>query len=335
MSRLNLNKTNSRFQGVSFLFVLLTATLLIGVVGCGNNSSTEPNTEFPFPPSSFSFEHEVLILDDFRDQIWPRDAQRDAFWKALVDNSGRFAPGDLDFFGSHGLDDVEYRDPLVPTAAVLGNYKLLVFDTSAAGYNGRSTLVQLVENGVLSTYLRAGGKVWVTGELTAAAMDPTITGQGNFAYPKAFTPGSFGHDFIKFGATGIANDKNTDNETNGLVAAVPITTPSTLPRLNLDLEKRQPLLRDQGIGNYDALPSDLGIRGLESAGVLETLYQAEVKQPEASEFQDLVIATRWHDPDDKPAHGRVAWFGFPLYYMENEAAQKTFNRMIDWFNEGH
>ncbi len=66
---------------------------------------------------------------------------------------------------------------------------------------------------------------------------------------------------------------------------------------------------------------------------MDSLYAFVAKSPASAWNADRITGLRWHDPDPDPAHGRVQWFGFPLYYFVQEQAQETFNRSIDWFRE--
>ena len=78
----------------------------------------------------------------------------------------------------------------------------------------------------------------------------------------------------------------------------------------------------------------------ELTGDLDSLYAyatANEVRPKTrlvrSDYQDKLCATRWHDPDPERTQGRVMWFGFPMYYMEDTAALTTLQMAIDWFRE--
>ncbi len=67
-------------------------------------------------------------------------------------------------------------------------------------------------------------------------------------------------------------------------------------------------------------------------GVIDSLYAYQAKVT-SSQYNNRLVALRWHDPSLDSHLGRVQWFGFPLYYMKQAQAQDTFNRTIDWFRE--
>lgn len=319
---------NHAYRFSKLLAVAISACVLM-TTGCGDDASTGPETN----SNGFSFQHDVLIIDDYKDWLEPSDGQHDEFWQDLAENSGKFASTDaIAFFNTFGPGDRGSELPQVALPQVLGNYKLLIISARGLGRDGQSGLSEMVVSGLLSRYVEAGGKVWIVGEATSVAMDPLVSGVGSFSYPKTFTQGSFPFDHLKLSSR-VENGQEIDLAVNGLVSAIPTANVSLWPQLDLDAGKRSLSTRNQGLSWYDALVEDP--TGTSGTGFLEALYRAQVSEPGASDFQDRIIATRWHDTSAEPSQGRVAWFGFPLYYMEDASAQDVFNQMIDWFNEGY
>jgi len=184
----------------------------------------------------------------------------------------------------------------------------------------------------------AGGNLWVLGEETVAALDPTSSWVGNFAYPKDFLEDSFACSLLHLCATSINNDKFADSERNGMIGVTPTAIGrAPFPALTVDPETLSPFLRDRGggVGGVDVLFGDLFPA---ETGVTAPLYVFRAAgsaqdPPLASDYDGKICAIRWHDPDPGSARGRTIWFGFPMYSFENEGAQAAFNQVIDWFLE--
>ncbi|NNF06643.1 MAG: hypothetical protein HKN21_07770, partial [Candidatus Eisenbacteria bacterium] len=301
----------------------------------------------------FELSRELLVVDDWKDGIWPRDDAHDAFWMETLTNSGRLTEEELIpeviMFHSHGDNDIEFRDPDLPKLEFLGKYRTIIYDTSANGYNGRSGLVNTGPiRRHLGSYLRAGGKLWVTGESTVAAMLPTVTGQADFAYPKeGIMAGDFPYDFMRLYTSRVENDKNVDNDKNGIIGVRSLPNqPEFLPPMDIDREKRSPIIRGEGVGSWDAIfdpifqqdDSQFHIHNTEDdiangyRSQIDSLY-VSVTNDRRSTFNNKLVGTRWSDTHPDRRHGRVMWFGFPVYYMLNEDFQEVFNTAFDWFKE--
>ena len=73
-------------------------------------------------------------------------------------------------------------------------------------------------------------------------------------------------------------------------------------------------------------------------GDIDSLYASRAYGNEVrnqpSSYHNKLVGLRWHDPSPKPVHGRIQWFAFPLYYMNDAEAQDTFNKSLDWFRAG-
>ncbi|NNF06549.1 MAG: hypothetical protein HKN21_07295, partial [Candidatus Eisenbacteria bacterium] len=288
-------------------------------------------------PVEFSFEYDVLVIDDFRDAIWPRDEEHDAFWMRILAGSGKFSAENLDpevaMHHVHGVNDVQSLDPQTPGVDKLANYKLVIYNTRASGYNARSSLLE--ESALsrsLRLYLTAGGKLWVIGEATVAATIPSQANTADFVYPKEMAPGQFAYDFLKLRTDNIWNDKNADNTRNGLIHATG-NVDHGLFDMNVDPLKLSPIVRqDHGVGMVDALFAPIALEKI-TEGELEILYRFGAVDLRST-YHRRAVAIRWSDDSETRAHGRVAWFGFPVYFFEETEFQPTFNTMVDWFQAG-
>ena len=110
--------------------------------------------------------------------------------------------------------------------------------------------------------------------------------------------------------------------------------------MRVDRQKQNTLIGRYGVSHVDAVFDPiLPESEISSSGELDLLYVyaatgdvfLDPKKP--SEYHGRVCALRWHDPDPDREHGRIQWFGFPMYYFFDDQAQDTFNRSMDWFRE--
>jgi len=178
--------------------------------------------------------------------------------------------------------------------------------------------------------------------MSVSAMVPSTNEvTANFNYPKNMQnlKSSFAYQFLKLHSTRISNDKGSDTR-NTLLQVRPIDPGSAIyDTMDVDTSKLPPLqARIGGIGYSDAVfdamfvEQEAGFRG-----DVDSLYVYGAAGPilygRGSGYEDKLVALRWHDPDPGRLQGRVQWFGFPLYYMELDQAQETFNRSLDWFRE--
>ncbi len=280
----------------------------------------------------FPMDRDVLFVDDSRDGVSPRDAEHDAFWQDLFDDSGRFAEDDVDVYAVYGPNDTYSRTPVPPTLAELGRYKLVVWECKGDGYSGDSGLWEVTtRNFRLPAYLRAGGKAWIGGTLTIAAMLPSSGFGADFTYPKEMVPGTFAWDFLKLYSTRIDNAKGLSTDDN-LIGVEPFPgRPAIYPAMEQDPLKINPFAKSIAFGDaiFDPI---FGQDVAAFTGQIDSLYVYKAVRTNRT-YNNKLNAVRWHDPDPARLQGRVQWFGFPLYYMKKEQAQETFNRSIDWFRE--
>ncbi len=289
----------------------------------------------------FPLDFETLLVDDSLDKVKPRDGENDQFWQDLVTNSGRFDDGQVvDVYSMHGQDDVGSINPLPLSLEDMSRYRLLIWDNFGEGYNGRSGLLSATSTGrSLGAYLGAGGKLWLSGRVTMAAMSVTGGGTGDFIYPKEMLPGTFPYDFLKLYSTRIDNDKGVDSKNNFKFAKpaaeqFPQLGDVIYPGGDVDPSKLNRVQAQLGaITHVDAIFDPIfasSVKGF--TGKLDSLY---VYGPvnTSSSYRNRLCGTRWHNPDPAREQGRVQWFGFQMYYLMNEQAQEIFDRSIDWFRE--
>ncbi len=277
----------------------------------------------------------VLWVDDARDTTFPIDAQQDAFWLSLFQDSGRFNMETEFFkFEVYGAGDVFSPTPMPPTLEQLGRYKTIVWECTGGGYDSQSGLLYVSTlNRQLGVYLLAGGQLWVDGTLTVPAMLPSqVSIHSDFNYPKnvAAEPSSFAYHFMKLASSRIMNAKGAVPNDN-MIGVKPFPGSTAIyPQMDQDSNKINPF--KASISHCDAIYDPIYLQDSGLAGVLDSLYVYQAKSA-ISSYQNKLNAVRWHDPDPAREHGRTQWFGFPLYYMKKDQAQETFNRAIDWFRE--
>jgi hypothetical protein len=232
--------------------------------------------------------------------------------------------------------------PVAPVLQDLGRYKMIFYHTDGTGYNGRCglTLAGPIRRH-LGAFLNAGGKLWVSGVYTAAAMVPNGAGGSNIVYPLEIPTTSFAYDFMKIYAGQVENDKNLDNKVHGMVSVRPFPgRDEVLPMMTIDVLKQAPLLRNEyGVGQSDLILDPLfenanpNFRGrIDSLYVFGAIGPTKA-QPRSSKYDGKLCGIRWHDKDAARRQGRTMWFGFPMYYFKNDEAQQTFDRVVDWFQE--
>jgi len=316
----------------------------------------------------FTFDREILYVDDYLSLYRPRDDEDDAFWEELFRNSGRLGERDLErdvlFHETGGPGDKSYPLPQPPSPRLLGRYKLVVWNVTGAGSCGRSGLFYAATRTTsLRLYLAAGGQLWLSGTMTMA---PTREGTlcpdpnspfydgltppkpaGETAYPQAYVPGDFAWDCLKMHTEVLECDKAKLGEDrywyNTLVAARAWNPASpALPDLEVDGDKVGPNWRNEGVPLTEAVIAPILSAGVEGfPGKLDSLYAYEaagtVRDPDSQDarsyLQGTLCGTRWSNPDPDREQGRIMWFGFPLYYMKTDQAQEVMNRAIDWFRE--
>jgi len=291
----------------------------------------------------FPFDREILIVDDYKDAIWPRDHEHDAFWDRLLEGSGRFTDlsPEVVHYESFGPDDALFFVPEPPELELLGRYQAIVWNVQGGGNGGATAL--LTSGPIrrhLGAYMLTGGKLWVTGQQTLAAMTPTATELADFTNPRELEPTHFAWQFFKIFSADVRNVGFDRTDRDGMWGVATWHDNGILPPMELDEEKRRPFLRGKfGVGASDAIFDPIfDVADPRFRGVIDSLYSyrafgSRLSPPKNLTFNNKLCALRFHDPNPNWEQSRNVWFGFPLYYLREEQVQETFNRIIDWFRE--
>lgn len=315
-------------------------------VRCRDSEGVTTTMTIPIEVIAFEFSRNILIIDDFRNEFWPTDPQHDAFWERIVEGSGRFSGPSADpeifYHEVFGPGDTRFNRT-IPPLSFFSKYRLLIYDTKGTGLSGWSGLGEAGPNRkFLRAHHQAGGHLWVTGEQTAAVVHDNPRNVSNFEYPKDFTPGSFGYDFLHLYTHEMHNEKYQRADTEGMWGVNPFPgSTAGFPSMQVDPLKKHPLQRGKyGIGGTDFVYDPI----LESdnpthTGTIDSLYVFEgfgphlEPIPKSSVNSGRLVAIRWHDPDPASPRGRTMWWGFPVYWFHDDQFQDAFNRAVDWFRE--
>lgn len=287
----------------------------------------------------FTRDREALWVDDSFDDLYPRDADHDAFWQARFDAYPGFVAGDVTDYSVFGDNDRATFYPQALTLSDLSRYKLVVWENRGSGFDANTGLVQSIIHRSLQLYLAAGGELWLDGRMNIGATVPDVTGlRGDLNYPKELAPGDFAWDFLKLHTTKINNDKGAVQRNNLLVVHPFPGNAEIYPEMTVDSAKQSPALAGLGIPFVDAVFDPILVDSEPGfAGTLDSLYAYGATgneiQGNSSVYQNRLVAVRWHDQDPGRKQGRIQWFGFPLYYFNDAEAQETLNRSLDWFRE--
>jgi len=293
----------------------------------------------------FSFDREVLMVDDSFDNLAPRDSEHDAFWQDMV--SFYVANSDIpaeqfNVFQVHGDGDRGNLQPSAPLLSDLAKYKVLIWENLGSGYNSDSALIRSTAlSPRLSAYLRAGGKLWLDGRMNVAATtpDPNLAG-ADLTYPKTeMGPGDWAWDFLKLHSSKINNDKGTNNANLFHGARWMAGVPAIYDTMSVDLDKLNIFQRTAGgFSHSDAVFDPIFAESEpDFRGDIDTLYAYGAAGPEfqgkTSQYDKKLCALRWHDPDPDREHGRLQWFGFAMYFMHTDQAERTFKASLDWLRQ--
>lgn len=179
--------------------------------------------------------------------------------------------------------------------------------------------------------------------MTVAATMATASGlNADLTYPKdELGPGDFPWDFLKLHSTLINNKAQDQSGRHNIVRAIPFPDrPEIYPAMTVDLNKLNIAAKLRGVSHADAVFDPvLAHYEPDFVGIIDSLYTYGssavhlLDPPSTSIYENRLVALRWHDPDPAREHGRIQWFGFPLYFFQGTQAQETFNRSMDWFRE--
>lgn len=307
----------------------------------------------------------LLVVDDYLNERYPSDGQHDAWWRDRLVETGRFTAEEVSnpdmWFETGGAGDRRYLKNEPPPLSRLVLHESVLWIVQGTGWCG---MTGLLRSGVLTedlrTWLGFGGKLWVVGTRTLTAMtraefdcndprsmfyranDPT-TPAGEHTMPLRFEAGHLAQDIFKL-ATDQAENAGTDNGKDTLVGVRPHdpANPEFGP-MNVDSTRfTRVYWESQALAGCDAIFDPVFTSRIEGyRGVVDSLYRyvdAASVRPingvvSGSRFRDRLCATRWHDPDPAREHGRVMWFGFPLYYMHDAEAVPVIRKALEWLDD--
>jgi hypothetical protein len=188
----------------------------------------------------FTFDRDVLLVDDSHDDLFPSDAEHDAFWRQLFQNYGVDPIFEFSCFGD---DDRGSLSPRIPALEEMGRYKLLVWVNFGSGYNGESALLKAASlTKYLEIYLKSGGQLWVVGRMTVPPMLPSPNGLlADLTYPiddERLHMGTFAWDLMKLRTTQISNPKGGSDEKDLLWGVAPFPgEPAPYDSMTIDRNK--------------------------------------------------------------------------------------------------
>jgi hypothetical protein len=293
----------------------------------------------------FTFDKEVLFVDDYMDNLAPRDSEHDAFWDDMISSyvaESGLSQDQFSRFEVFGKNDRGNMLPIIPFLSYVASYKLLIWDNAGWGYSSDSGLFRsTIMYPLLASYLRAGGKLWIIGSATVSAVTPAgADSMADLVYPiRTLHPGNWAWDFLKLHSSMINNDKGLIRE-HLMHGVHPISgVPAYYDSMVVDLTKLNAYQQIYGgFTHADAVFDPIyderepGFRG-----DIDSLYAYGAAGPEfqnqPSIYQDKLCGLRWHDPDPLRQHGRVQWFGFELYYFQRSQAVQVFKQSLDWLRE--
>ena len=279
----------------------------------------------------FSFEREVLWIDDAKDSNFPNDAEHDAFWRRRLNGY----PGGLNWFEFQADAPLS---PKVPELEEMGRYRLLVWENTVGAAGQSALLTSSTIRPTLGSYLGAGGQAWIGGRITVTAMLPPKGAGANLEYPKTeIVQGDFAYDFMKLRSNRIDREDGGTTK-NFFVGVRPFPSqPSFYDSMSVDVTKlRQPFQFalthvDAVFGPIFAENDPTFVGDIDSVYAYRAYGNEVTNQP--SSYHNKLVGLRWRDMNPDRLHGRIQWFGFPMYYIFEDQAQDTFNKSVDWFHE--
>ena len=196
-------------------------------------------------------------------------------------------------------DEYDYGSPQqAPCFADLVPYSTVLWHTDDYTDNYASDHVTEMQN-----YLDLGGNIWFVG------WRPTANIAGQTAYPFDFGSGSFMHDYFKISHVEISLPPDSFQAADGLLG---------YPRLEVDSLK-VPFAAWNGVLRYiDALTAETGA---------ENIYTMDMRNNNSS-FEGALCGIRYLGNDFK-----VVFFGFPLYFMDQDQARLAAQKVMSDFGE--
>jgi hypothetical protein len=211
---------------------------------------------------------------------------------------------DVDEFYRFILDGYRYEEhefgfpDEAPILADLGPYSTVVWHA-----DDYSDLMASASVDAIESYLDAGGKLWFTG------WKPTSGLTGDVLYPIEFAPGDFVYDYLRMERVDLSSIEDAIIGFDGLEGFPPLmVNPDKIP-----------------------VPSWGGsLRYVEAITALpeaDAIYTIDVEDDE-NPFEGSTCSIRYLGSDYQ-----VVFFGFPLYFMDQDQARAAAQSVMSGFGE--
>jgi aminopeptidase YwaD len=185
-----------------------------------------------------------------------------------------------------------------PLLADMGPYSSVVWHADEYSSLLASTCVD-----DLKTYLDSGGRLWFVG------WKPTANLEASTSYPKDFSSGEFVYDYLKISRVELSTVSDRFEGAAGLLDYPPVgVDPNKVPQANWE-----------GTLRY--------IEAFELTASGEAIYTIDVTNDE-SPFEGAVCGIRYLGSDFQ-----TVYFGFPLYFMDQEQARAVAQKVMSDFGE--
>jgi aminopeptidase YwaD len=226
----------------------------------------------------------------------------------LVDETRNVPPGPPDslqddFYGylldGYRYTEHEYELPdQRPLFADMGPYSTVVWHADDYSSPLASTSVEDLE-----IYLDCGGRLWFVG------WKPTANLEASTSYPKDFSSGEFVYDYLKISHVELSTVSDRFEGVVGLLDYPPVgVDPDKVPQANWE-----------GTLRY--------IEAFDLTASAEAIYTIDMTNDE-SPFEGAVCGIHYLGSDFQ-----IVYFGFPLYFMDQEQAREVAQKVMSDFGE--
>lgn len=303
----------------------------------------------------FTFERHALVVDDSRFAGVPNDATHDDFMnRSLLRRI--YELGEVDQFSTYvGSQEHPAVDEEDLPLSTLAKYRNVIWHQHA-NQGDKPLWIHEVDKKKLSSYLGAGGRMFLAGDRFAAVLEGSRG--GGFGYPKnhpdedepGYSKDSFIWNFLKIRNRVVSRPNPGDTperEATGMIGARSLHP--AYPDLRLDFAKHNPydVLNDNtqfrsGIGDWE------GVRGaylpIERLDGLDSLYTVVTFDTtfccgaRESGLGNAVIAQRYEstriDTLRGTPQGRTILFDFQPWYFEETTVLDAGTSAINWMVTG-
>jgi hypothetical protein len=294
----------------------------------------------------FVFDKEILIVDDFWDQVNPTDAQHDQYMDYVFGARTQYAdPSQITWIYGPDLVPTPVEPPSPPSLSVLSRYKMLIiYHYESLGNPGDFSVLGSLTSAdsdnprhspkrrVLATYSAAGGKIWTLGVLLAGGLmgdqytypkEPyNIAGQET-PNPSIFGTDSFLYGYMQF-KRGVINtnlDSRSNNAFMGAVGSAKARARGYPDVMEIDRARLSDPTR--GLAKCEAITGTPVI-----AAGLDTLYSYQARSS-SSLMNGKPSAFFYRSPTG--AQGEIAYFGFFYYFLKQDQVRAMCDQVFEDF----